>query len=102
MKTVAAALIILVCFPALTHAKSADAVVKIYATKGVRTSLGSGFFIRKDGLLLTAYHVVEGANDIEIFDHQKRRYDDVLVKSISPKYDIAVLHVQDARHLSHF
>jgi hypothetical protein len=97
MKTVAAALIILVCFPALTHAKNADAVVKIYATKGVRSGLGSGFFIRNDGRLVTAYHVVEGADHIEIFDHQRRRYDDVLVEFISPEYDIAVLRALDAR-----
>jgi serine protease Do len=58
----------------------------------VRQSAGSGFFISKDGELLTNNHVVEDADKIEIQLNDRTTYD-VEVVGRDPATDIAVLRV---------
>lgn len=58
----------------------------------VRRSAGSGFFITKDGELLTNNHVIEGADKIQIQLNDRTRYD-VEVVGRDPATDIAVLKV---------
>ena len=58
----------------------------------VRQSAGSGFFISKDGELLTNNHVIEGADKIEIQLDDRSTFD-VEVVGRDPATDIAVLRV---------
>jgi serine protease Do len=58
----------------------------------VRQSAGSGFFIAKEGELLTNNHVVEGADKIQIQLNDRTRYD-VEVVGRDPATDIAVLKI---------
>jgi hypothetical protein len=74
-----------------------DAVVKVYAFRATRNGVGTGFFISPDGYLLTAYHVVQGANQIEIAHERLGIFSNVRVESISPEYDLARLRVLNAR-----
>ncbi len=60
----------------------------------VKTSaIGSGFFISKDGLIVTNYHVVEKASDININTHDDIKYKAKLV-TFDEKSDIALLKVE--------
>lgn len=58
-----------------------------------RFGLGSGFFFdRKNGLILTNHHVVEGALDITVRVHQGKVYD-ATVLGRDPHTDLAVLKI---------
>src|SRR5438552_510578 len=53
------------------------------------TSLGSGFIINRDGLILTNLHVVEKAEKILVTLSDKQRFEAVVV-GVDPKTDIAL------------
>jgi serine protease Do len=57
------------------------------------TSLGSGFIISPDGVVVTNNHVIESADAIEVILQSGRRYDATVVGR-DPATDIAVLRVQ--------
>lgn len=56
------------------------------------TSLGSGFIISPDGVIVTNNHVIESADAIEVVLQSGRRYDAIVVGR-DPATDIAVLRV---------
>ena len=56
------------------------------------TSLGSGVIVRPDGYILTNYHVVEAADDIDIALHDGRTARAELVGA-DPESDLAVLKI---------
>ncbi len=58
-----------------------------------RRSGGSGFFITKDGYLVTNHHVVDGADEIVVRLEDRREYEAKLVGSDEAS-DIAVLKVE--------
>ncbi len=58
-----------------------------------RRSSGSGFIIRKDGLIITNNHVVEGASEIMVNLPDEREYP-ATVLGRDPKTDLAVLKVE--------
>ncbi|MEK7825171.1 MAG: trypsin-like peptidase domain-containing protein [Nitrospirota bacterium] len=58
------------------------------------SSLGSGFFIRKDGVILTNYHVVEGYNEIIVRLSDGREFGAELIGK-DHKTDLALLKVRD-------
>jgi serine protease Do len=62
------------------------------------TSLGSGFIISPDGYILTNNHVVEGADAVTV-RLQDRRTFTAKVVGTDPKYDIALLKVNDGDSL---
>ena len=75
-----------------------DAVVRIETEKrNGASSIGTGFFISDSGVLLTAYHVIEGSAHIDIVDSRNRwlssKQGKVEVLLISTKCDIAILQV---------
>ena len=59
---------------------------------------GSGFFITKDGYILTNYHVVEGSNSITVTTYDGTGYDATLI-GYDESNDIAVLKI-DASDLT--
>jgi len=60
--------------------------------KGV--SLGSGFIINPDGLILTNHHVVEKAEKIQVRLSDKRRFEAELI-GLDPKTDIALIRIKN-------
>ncbi|HUW53090.1 MAG TPA: DegQ family serine endoprotease [Rhodanobacter sp.] len=62
------------------------------------TSLGSGFIISRDGYILTNNHVVDGADSVTV-RLQDRRTFTAKVVGTDPKYDIALLKVNDGDDL---
>jgi S1-C subfamily serine protease len=90
------------------YRRAAPAVVQITSTSapvtqvdpffGFRTeqpgrqALGSGFVIDKSGHIVTNYHVVEGADEIEVSFSNQKTYDADLVGT-DPSTDLAVLQV---------
>ncbi|MBD3346682.1 MAG: Do family serine endopeptidase [Chitinivibrionales bacterium] len=57
-----------------------------------RKGLGSGVIVSKDGYILTNYHVVAGADEIEVRFHDKRSFDAEIIGSDSLS-DVAVLKI---------
>jgi Do/DeqQ family serine protease len=56
-------------------------------------SLGSGVIFKKDGFILTNWHVVEKASSIKVILINEQRYDAQLIGS-SPELDLAVLKIE--------
>lgn len=57
------------------------------------TSLGSGFLVSPDGVVVTNNHVIEAADAIEVILQNGQRYD-ALIVGRDPATDIAVLRIQ--------
>ncbi|MDN3505426.1 MAG: serine protease [Rhabdochlamydiaceae bacterium] len=55
------------------------------------TSFGSGFFVKENGLLLTAFHVVKNASEV-IIHHDNQKYSAHLLNSWA-QHDVALLKV---------
>lgn len=62
------------------------------------TSLGSGFIISPDGVVVTNNHVIESADAIEVILQSGRRYEAIVVGR-DPATDIAVLRVHAGQTL---
>ncbi|OOR91692.1 serine protease [Moraxella caviae] len=62
------------------------------ATPALEHAYGTGFFITKDGYILTNHHVIDGADRITVTLSDRTELDAVLVGSDEPS-DIAVLKV---------
>ncbi|MCB9476110.1 MAG: trypsin-like peptidase domain-containing protein [Deltaproteobacteria bacterium] len=58
------------------------------------TSLGTGFFISRDGFLLTNAHVVAKADRIHIFMHDRSEAKEVRVVGVDSLTDLALLKVE--------
>jgi S1-C subfamily serine protease len=82
------------------YRRNSPAVVQITTTLGgaqpglggSEQALGSGFVIDKDGHIVTNYHVVEGANSIEVSFSNKDTLSAKIV-GVDPTTDLAVLKV---------
>lgn len=59
-----------------------------------REALGSGFFIRNDGYILTNYHVIEGAKKITVLTNDNKSFEASIVGIDKPS-DLAVLKVNN-------
>lgn len=73
-----------------------EAVVLIvtYDNSGNVLKLGSGFFVRADGVLITNYHVIEDAYSAVIKLTDGKVFDDVSIIDFNAEWDIAVLKVK--------
>ena len=67
-----------------------------------RESLGSGFFIRKEGYILTNHHVIKEAKSISVITDSGKNFDAKIIAVDLPS-DLAVLKiVSDDKRLSEF
>lgn len=89
MRLFSVVLAIIIC----PFAQAQEALVRIYVTLSNGRSQGSGFFTSNDGKIITAYHVIQGANAIEVRSEKLGTFTNIRVDSISPDYDLAVLQV---------
>jgi hypothetical protein len=72
----------------------AETVVTIYAkSQDGTSSQGTGFFISRNGRVLTAYHVVHRASEIQIFDFEMTPLKNVSIERLLPTRDLALLKV---------
>jgi Do/DeqQ family serine protease len=63
--------------------------------KEVERSLGSGVIVDPRGLVVTNYHVIEGASQVKVALSDKREFDaDIVLKD--QRSDLAVLRIKDA------
>jgi serine protease Do len=70
-------------------------------------SLGSGFIISEDGLVVTNVHVVEGERDIQLTVYlddaeggaRKQQIENVEIVAMNPFLDLALLRIPDAESL---
>jgi len=54
---------------------------------------GSGFVIDKDGHILTNYHVIENARQVEVTLHNRKKYKATIVGT-DPAHDLAVIQIK--------
>lgn len=77
------------------YAKCAPATVELQITTYDGEAIGSGFFIRS-GILVTNYHVIEGANKIQVETYDGKLYDAQYILGYDKDYDIAILSIDAA------
>ena len=62
-------------------------------------SLGSGFILDKEGLIVTNNHVIENADEIKVRLADEREFDAKVIGR-DPKTDLALIRIEDAKDLS--
>lgn len=71
-----------------------DAIVYIYSAKGSdKQEIGTGFFVDNAGDFVTAYHVIRGANHIDVYDdnNDSSKYDHIQIIGYDALDDVALL-----------
>ncbi len=61
--------------------------------KYVQRGMGSGVIVKADGIILTNYHVVKGADDIRVKTNDGEEYEAEVVGS-DPKTDLAIIRIE--------
>jgi serine protease Do len=64
----------------------------------VQNSLGSGVILRADGLVVTNFHVIKGADEISVVLADRREFDAKLVRS-DERVDLAVLKIDAGKEV---
>jgi S1-C subfamily serine protease len=77
------------------YERSAPAVVAIFSRTGQRQGLGSGVLIDPSGIVLTNYHVVRNATQIDVVLSDRTRYVGRALGG-DPQNDLAVVRLLDA------
>lgn len=70
-------------------------VIYIQTQTDYRINQGSGFFISKDGILVTNYHIIEKANAAVIIDDNNNRYYNPYIIGYDKSKDIAILKLKE-------
>lgn len=73
--------------------KLLPSTVLITATNGTSGSTGSGFFVHKNGLIATNYHVIEDADTITVKLYESNQKKEAKLIGFNVECDIAVLKI---------
>src|SRR5205823_14805041 len=74
--------------------RSAVVLVEVFDGTGKAIATGSGFFVSKDGMLLTNFHVIKGANKIVVKLESGAMYEVAGVLADDSRSDIILLRVK--------
>ena len=69
-----------------------DALGSVQPRERIENSLGSGVIVRPDGLIVTNFHVIKGADSITIVLSDRREFDAVILRE-DERTDLAVLKI---------
>lgn len=76
------------------------AIVSVNAQLPDSISEGTGCIVTKEGLILTGYHVVEGAKTIDITMSDGQTYSAKFIAKMKDKKDLALLKIEPKKNLS--
>ena len=79
------------------QAKAATALILGVDEETNSLTLGSGFFVRTDGLLLTNAHVVEGHSQLTVYVDNQDIYPNAEVVAIDRNLDLAAVRIPPTR-----
>ena len=82
------------------YEKISPAIVAIEAQLEDGISAGTGCIVSNDGLILTGYHVVEGAKEIDITTANGQTYKAKFVANMENKKDLALLKIEAKERFS--
>lgn len=82
------------------YEKISPAIVSVNAQLSDGVSEGTGCIITKEGLILTGYHVVEGAKTIEITTSNGETYSAKFIAKMKDKKDLVILKIEPKEELS--
>lgn len=74
-------------------AQRATVQIRALDSRGEVDGMGSGFFVSPDGLIVTNFHVIEGARTLQVETFDGEVYDNVYYVTSDPRRDVAVLKV---------
>jgi Trypsin-like peptidase domain len=77
----------------IEHVLPCVATVLVGDSAGGPMRIGSAVVVREDGVLLTAYHVVKDAHEVQIKFKNGETYDDVQLLGVDQRRDVAALRV---------
>ncbi len=90
----------IIWFSPSAGAELGDSVVTIYSqSKEYGSGQGTGFVFGEGGRIITAYHVVQDATHLEVFDKNFHPMTAVKVEHIDSERDIAILRADEAGNL---
>ncbi len=89
----------LIFFAAYAYGGVEKAVVGLYADRESGTEGGTGFFVTKNGHILTAYHIVYKSKYLKAIDSNGNAYNNLIVDFIAPDRDLVLLHVDETIHV---
>jgi hypothetical protein len=96
MKKIILLTIFFVLLPSLSFSTIQDAIVQIFVTTADnKGKQGTGFFTSDTGQIVTAYHVVEGADQIKVVTADNVPYVAIRVDFISTQHDTAILQIME-------
>jgi len=81
------------------YEKISPAIVAIDANLADGFSAGTGCIIRKDGVILTGSHVIEGAKDIDVTTSQGKVYKAEVISKMGKNKDLALLKINIKKEL---
>ncbi len=82
------------------YEKISPAVVSVLAQLEDGVSEGTGCIVTSDGLILTGYHVIEGAKEIEVTGYNGQTYKATFVAKPENKKDLAIIKITPKEKLA--
>jgi S1-C subfamily serine protease/Flp pilus assembly protein TadD len=78
----------------IRQAKASTVLILAINDAGRSVSLGSGFFLDRDGLLVTNAHVIEDGSRLHLYVEDQAVYSTPEVVAVDPDLDLAALRIQ--------